>query len=300
MGLSECCVLTDRRGRELTRHGTDAFPIACYQDDFQIMNVPWHWHTEWEAVYIASGCCTVSAGQHSVKLHAGHGFFINSGILHGCWDEEMSGCIFHSLVFHPRLVGGSLDSVIYQNYVLPLMENRSLEWLPLSPDIPWQKDALQNIDAAWQSCVHTFAGYELSVREHLSTLILELWQHMPPSIQQKDTKTLRDAVRIKSMLAFVHENYGSTLTISHIAAAASVSESECLRCFHATIGTTPIQYLKQYRIRQAAAMLLTSPHQISEIAADCGFQDMSYFTKSFHRRYGCTPTQYRKNECWSR
>ena len=42
MAISECCVQTNSQGQELTRHGSDSFPVACYQDDFQIMNVPWH------------------------------------------------------------------------------------------------------------------------------------------------------------------------------------------------------------------------------------------------------------------
>ena len=299
MAISECCVQTNSQGQELTRHGSDSFPVACYQDDFQIMNVPWHWHAEWEAVRIHSGSCTVAAGQQKRTLHAGEGFFINSGILHGCWDEDATGCVFHSLVFHPRLVGGSLDSAIYQNYVQPVMENRTLEWMSLSPEVPWQQDALDAIEAAWQACSRNEPGYEFNVRSSLSRLTLRLWQNMPHTPYQPTAKNFRDADRIKTMLSFLHAHYGDTVTISQIAAAASIGESECLRCFRSSIGTTPIQYLKQYRIRQAAGLILYSPLSISEIAASCGFQDMSYFTKSFRDAYGCTPTQYRKKECRS-
>ena len=33
MAISECCVQTNSQGQELTRHGSDSFPVACYQDD---------------------------------------------------------------------------------------------------------------------------------------------------------------------------------------------------------------------------------------------------------------------------
>lgn len=296
MAISECRVAVDSRGQELVKHGTDAFPAACYQDDFRRMNVPWHWHTEWEAVRISEGSCTVAAGQQKVKLHAGEGFFINSGVLHGCWDLENTGCTFHSLVFHPRLVGGSLDSAIYRNYVQPLAENTALEWLPLSPAVPWQNEALNAIEAAWQSCRAESPGYELGVRSALSGLIFRLWQNMPPAEKYPGGKALRDAQRVKTMLAFIHENHSRELTISHIAATVSISESECLRCFRSSIGTTPIRYLKQYRIQQAAKRLTASDDKISDIAAACGFQDMSYFTKSFREQMHCTPTQYRNTE----
>ena len=148
MALSACNTTVDRNGRELLQHGTVAFPIACYHDDFREEDVPWHWHEELEAVLITEGGCTVAAGNEKLTLRAGQGFFINSGVLHGCWDTENTGCQFHSLVFHPRLVGGSLDSVFYQSYVSPLTAHTAPEFIPLSPDIPWQNSALEAIETA--------------------------------------------------------------------------------------------------------------------------------------------------------
>ena len=100
------------------------------------------------------------------------------------------------------------------------------------------------------------------------------------------------------MLQFVHDHYSDEVTMGQIAASAAVSESECLRCFRATVDTTPIRYLRQYRIRQAARLLCHTEERISDIASRCGFQDMSYFTKSFREQLGCTPTEYRRRaEC---
>lgn len=294
MALAECMTTVDKSGRELVEHGTTAFPIACYQDDFRKMDVPWHWHEEWEAVVLTQGSCVVAAGNQKVTLQAGEGFFINSGVLHGCWDVEASGCMFHSLVFHPRLVGGSLDSIFHQGYVQPLLDNPGLEFISLDPGIPWQKQALEAIEAAWQHCVREEPGYVFSVRSDLSRLTVLLHGSVPGSVQSPGVKTLRDAERIKTMLLFIHDHFGGDLNTRTIAASASISESECLRCFRTTIGTTPIQYLKQYRIQQAAQLLLDTGEKVSEIASRCGFQDMSYFTRAFREAKGCVPTQYRK------
>ena len=296
MALAECNTTVDAQGRELIQHGTTAFPIACYHDDFRITDVPWHWHDELEAVLISKGSCTVAAGNEKFILHEGEGFFINSGILHGAWDESSTDCRFHSLVFHPRLVGGSLDSVFYQGYLQPLLDNAALEITPLSNSIPWQKSALEAIEDAWQNCSQEPDGYEFRVRSALSELIYLLHRHLPPSRQSSSEKSLRDAQRIKNMLAFIHENFSTELTTKQIAASAMISESECLRCFRSTIGTTPIQYVKQYRIQQAANLLLSTSGRIADIASGCGFQDMSYFTKSFREEKGCTPTEYRNSK----
>lgn len=294
MALADCNTTVDKSGRELLEHGTTAFPIACYQDDFRQVDVPWHWHDEWEAVVITRGSCVVAAGNRKVTLRAGEGFFINSGVLHGCWDVENTGCMFHSLVFHPRLVGGSLDSIFHQGYVQPLLENSGLEFITLSPDVLWQKRALEAIESAWQQCVQEHEGFVFSVRDSLSRLVVLLHGNIPGSVRSPGVKVLRDAERIKAMLSMIHEQYGMELNTEKIAAAASVSESECLRCFRSTIGTTPIQYLKQYRIQQAARQLTETQDKISDIASRCGFQDMSYFTRTFREQMGSVPSQYRK------
>lgn len=295
MALAECNTTVDKSGRELIEHGTTAFPVACYRDDFRKMDVPWHWHEEWEAVLITQGSCTVAAGNHKVTLHAGEGFFINSGILHGCWDTENTGCMFHSLVFHPRLVGGSLDSIFHQGYVQPLLDAPGMKFISLTPNIPWQKQALEALEDAWQQCVRESPGFVFHVRTSLSLLTILLHANMPKTMQPVSEKSLRDAERIKTMLRFIHENFGSELDTRAIAACVSISDSECLRCFRSTIGTTPIQYLKQYRIQQAAQLLLETKEMVSQIASRCGFQDKSYFTRAFREEKGCVPTQYRKN-----
>ena len=74
-----------------------------------------------------------------------------------------------------------------------------------------------------------------------------------------------------------------------------MSESECLRCFRAMLGTTPIQYVKQLRIQKAAELLLSTGRRVADIAAQCGFQDASYFTRTFREHRGCSPAEYRRN-----
>ena len=295
MALKECNTTVGSDGRELLEHGTPAFPIACYEDDFQFSDVPWHWHEEWEAVRITRGSCLVAAGNHKALLHAGEGFFVHSGALHGCWDTEGSGCMFHSMVFHPRLVGGGLDSIFHQQFVQPLLEHTGPELIVLKTDVPWQQQALEAIERAWQDFVLEPAGFPFLVRNALSELTWLLHSNLAPGVSSVRSKDLRDAQRIKTMLSCIHSRYGNELTTADIAASASVSESECLRCFRGTIGTTPIQYLKQYRIQQAARLLTETRGKISDIAVICGFQDMSYFTRVFREITGVSPTEYRKN-----
>ena len=98
---------------------------------------------------------------------------------------------------------------------------------------------------------------------------------------------------MRKMLDYIHGSYGGSVSVSEIAAAASISERECIRCFHKSLGVSPIQYLIKYRVMQGAKMLLEEPSSsISETAAYCGFDSPSNFSKMFKRFYGRTPREY--------
>ena len=294
MTISICNTCIDQTGRELIAHGTVAFPIACYYDDLIQDPVPWHWHEELEAVLISDGQAVIATDCEKYILRKGEGFFINTGVLHAAWAIDLSGCHFHSLVFHPRLIGGSLESIFWKHYLQPLLNNSALSMLILKPDIAWNQQVLDTIEAAWQSCKAEELGYEFTVRHALSELIFLLYQHCQFSIQKcPSDKELRESERIKKMLQYIHSHFSEDINTSSIANSIMVSPSECLRCFHHTIGTTPIQYLREYRIQKAAEQLRTTHKKIADIGAECGFQEMSYFAKTFREIHGCTPSEYR-------
>ena len=101
-------------------------PIACYHDDLQAEPVPWHWHEELEVLVVSEGMILATAGGEKFRLEKGEGLFINAGVLHGDWPLNAGSCRLHSMVFHPRLVGGNPDSVFWQKYLQPLLTDPSV------------------------------------------------------------------------------------------------------------------------------------------------------------------------------
>lgn len=296
MPVGTCYVQTDHRGRELTEHGSALFPIACYADDLALETVPWHWHDEMEAILVECGEVFVSAGTEKYVLKRGEGFFINGGVLHAVWnaDEKNGACRIRSIVFHPRLVGGSVDSIFWQSYVQPVLSDEFPKQICLSMQEPWHQETMKRIDAAWRFGVEEPEGYEIQVRYELSNLLLLLKSHGRSLQKRPSEKTVRDGERIKTMLQYIQANYGNEITIAQIAGSVMISESECLRCFRSMIGTTPIQYVKQFRIQRAEELLRETDLKVADIGARCGFQEMSYFARTFREIKGCTPSEYRR------
>ena len=296
MALSECGIRVAENGREMIEHGTIAFPIACYHDDLAKQSVPWHWHEEWEFAIITEGTAVIAVDSERFVLHVGDGFFINTEVLHGAWNVEGSASRFHSLVFHPRLVGGSIDSAIWQNYVQPLWENTNLKYMIFRKDTVWHHKAMDRIEVAWEACLREESGYELIVRDALSQLIFMIVDHEKGISTRPSARSIRDGSRMKIMLQYIQNHFSEEINIDDVAASAAISISECLRCFHNTIGTTPIQYLKNYRIERAAELLSGTGDKVLDIGIQCGFQDMSYFARAFRMVKGCTPKEWREKK----
>lgn len=293
MPVSLCSVHVDHTGYELVTHGDSLFSVAIYDDDVTTNPVAWHWHDEFEILRVYQGTAVVNCGSEEYIVSEGQGVFTNAGVLHADGNYFSQCCRFHSIVFHPRLVGGSMDSIFWQNYLQPVISNSALQGTFLSPEVPWQKDILDAIELAWKAMAEGTAGYEFEVRSQLSRIIFLLKEHACTLPEQHSGKNLREAARIKEMLQYIHTHYAEEIRTEDIAQSASVSVSECLRCFKNTIHTTPIQYTIEYRLQKASELLKNTDLNITEIGTRCGFVDMSYFTRMFKRSYGCTPKKYR-------
>lgn len=300
MALSECGLTTNSKGRELKEHGTPMFPVACYNDNLAEAEIPWHWHDELELIAVEVGTASISVGGESYTIEQGNACFINAGALHGGWAVGDGDCVLRSMAFHPRLVGGSIDSIFWQGYLQPLISDPACRCVRFDRDIPWNAEAIQAIENAWQICVAEQAGFEFQARAVLSQLVYLLASHRfaPPQSPPQCTpeKALRSGERIKAMLQYIEEHFDEELSTAQIARSATLSESECLRCFRDMIGTTPIQYLRQLRIQKAAELLAKTDRRIADIGALCGFQEMSYFAKIFREMKGRTPSEYRKRK----
>ncbi len=67
-----------------------------------------------------------------------------------------------------------------------------------------------------------------------------------------------------------------------------------MKYFKNTMGTSFIDYLNEYRLTMASRLLISSDSSILDIAAEVGFDNLSYFNRVFKQKYSMTPRQFRK------
>lgn len=86
----------------------------------------------------------------------------------------------------------------------------------------------------------------------------------------------------------------SDLNLEELAALSNNSVSSFKRKFKKLFQDSPARYIKNRKLKRAAELLILSQQNISEIAFDCGFNDLSNFSTSFREKFGCSPSEYRQ------
>lgn len=98
---------------------------------------------------------------------------------------------------------------------------------------------------------------------------------------------------VQKGIEFISSNYSYSITVEDIADYVGVSRSHLFRSFQTVLGQSPKDYLTDFRMKQACYLLEHSELSITAIANSLGFDNSLYFSKTFHKRKGMSPKDFR-------
>ena len=98
---------------------------------------------------------------------------------------------------------------------------------------------------------------------------------------------------LNRITAYMARNIDRDISLNELASISFMSVNTLLRHFRRTFGKTPMSYIRELRLRAAGELLLNSSLRIEEVATRCGFGSSSHFVAMFHRKFGCTPSNFR-------
>ena len=282
-------IKTDDTLMETAIHGAHLFPYKLYDEnitDYDFNCIDWHWHTEFEFVYIESGMVHFNVGEDDFDMSEGQGIFINSRVLHKMHSEN--DAVIPNFLFLPSLIAPT-ESLIYQKFVLPFL-NSSLDYYIFSNSQEWQVKILSEIQALIQLSRSEKNELQISIQLQKIWALITSNVIRLPKIQNVNSSSL---ARLQMMMQYIHSNYSESISLLEIARAGKVSISTALNLFRNVLDTSPVNYLICYRLKKAALLLTNTEKKISAISTETGFNNTDYFCKTFKRIYSLTPTEYR-------
>lgn len=101
--------------------------------------------------------------------------------------------------------------------------------------------------------------------------------------------------RYRSLVDFLDANLHKSIPPADLAAIIGVSISGLNRLFRATLETTPGQFIMQYRLDRARALVGDGSMPLALVAAQCGFSDQAHLSRKFRSHFGVAPSAYRQS-----
>ncbi|MEF9916876.1 MAG: AraC family transcriptional regulator [Lachnospiraceae bacterium] len=273
--------------KERKTHGTFDFPIEFYHvtPTHPRYQMSYHWHIEYELIRILKGELLISLDEKEFLVKTGDIIFIHDGILH---SGQPRNCVYECVVFnvqsllkHETVCQRQMKKIIDHNYKINyLFQNNSDKFHTL-------------VNALFETLRCKSTGYELcalgSLYQILGTILEYNYYDKTPNISEHNSKRI---LQLKNAIELIETSYGTCITLDDLAKSAGMNSKYFCRFFHEMTHRTPIDYLNYYRIEIACFQLATSDDSIIDIALNCGFNDVSYFIKTFKKYKGVTPKKY--------
>ena len=273
--------------REAKEHGTFDFPMEFYHvgPAHPRYEMSYHWHIEYEVIRVLKGELLMTIGEDEFTAKSGDIIFIKGGLLHGGIPKN---CLYECIVYN-------LDSLMTASpaseRLLKKVSSNSIEIYDHFPS--GDRELLRITDRMFGHMKTRAEGHELTVigafYEFFGYILEHTLHKEAKSITAKDGQRIE---HLKNVIATIEEHYDECITLDDLARAAGMNSKYFCRYFREMTHRTPIDYLNYYRIEQACFKLATSNNSVAEIGMSCGFNDESYFIKTFKKYKGVTPKKY--------
>ncbi len=283
--------------QEQLPHGNAMFPFMIHEvssDTRTEERIACHWHEEIEILVVTKGSAVLILNNDRYELKEGYVAFILPNHLHLVTVLLGDTFDFYAVVFHPDLLSSFIQDVIQQQYFDSVLQENILFPTVLSAQEAKEfgiADVLSDIYALFAKKEPCF---ELLIKARLYVVWSLYYLHGTSSASVSERTSDYRIALVKSIIDYIHTHYESQITLDILAAYFHLSREHLCRLFKKMTRMSPIEYLNFYRISTSTRLLRQTDHEISDIALEIGFNNISYFNRTFKRYMHVTPGEYRK------
>jgi AraC-like DNA-binding protein len=272
------------------------YSFSIRQDVVPFFYNRWHYHPEFELLYIERGFGTQFIGDSIKPFEEGDVLLVGSNLPHywRCDDiyfQENSKLSVKATVAHFKDTFWGTDFLdLPENSLIKEVLFKSKRGLQLSSKIASEVGAKlkQMLEAEGPEKIIlllqalTIIGRNIKSTQELSS------SGFVPLVETKETE------RLNQVYTFTYNNFGRKISLEEIASQACMSTHSFCRYFKSHTRKTYSQFLQEVRIGYACKLLIENKLTIAEICYNCGFNNFTNFYKSFKAITGKTPNRYQK------
>ena len=231
-----------------------------------------NWHHNLEFLYFLQGEGLVYCNGMEYQVRPGCLIAVNSNELHSLLSEK--GMQYYCLIVDAAFLsdnGIPVESVCFASFICD-----------------------EGVGGLFQKIAEEFSGDGLFRRAAIRAGVLELLVYLARNHAVPAKKYPKTDENIKQVIGYLHGNAAEAISLESIAEKFNLNKSHLARIFKKATGMTVVSYLNMVRCENAKRLLLHRDLPVSEVARRCGFENASYFAKTFCRFVGCLPSDFRQ------
>lgn len=266
-----------------------SFTITQYDGNSNNKSHFWHYHPEIELVYVNGGAGKRQVGSHISYYTSGCVILIGSNLPHCGFTDENTGNKKETVIqMLPDFLGTGFFGIAEMKNIQHLF-NRA-------------KAGLVFIGATKKRLGDKIELMENQLPFERLLTLLSILNEMEQATEFKVLNAegfsmqmqMQDNDKINTIFNYVKDNFQEQITLDEVAVLVSMTVPSFCRYFKKITQKTFTKFVNEYRLVHASKLLAEKPISITEVCFESGFNNFSYFNKSFQEFTGKSATQYRK------
>lgn len=304
-------------GRKVNRLIIDTFTPLQYTSDVSIYNqehlsfqqnlsikrnsrfnpVPEHVHSHIELNYVFSGNCPQTINGKDIILQKNQVLLVDTDCPHsvaalGMDDIMISVLIKKDFLRNHLFTQFSQDSVLSRFFINAMNEKTNHDHFLL-----FHSENNRRIPMFFQELFCECFDPSINSNDILIHLFYVIMAELI-NVYENDLSKEReftDKMPVTSIIRYIENNF-RTCTQESVADFFHISPNYVSILLKKHIEMTYIQLIQEQKLSVAAYLLKNASLPVAEIAVEAGYENVSFFYKIFHRKYGCSPKDYRENK----
>lgn len=243
-----------------------------------------HWHDRMELLRVLSGRLVLHLGEAQFNVEAGQVAVFVPGQLH-CGFAGEEGVSYHTIMFDVEKFCNA--TVASDKYLVPIYKYGT-SFHAVAED--------ERITAATDRLVDFLTEEEEKNPLLAVGAVYEIIGYLYQYCGSGTRLIHRPDESFGAILEYINIHYGEKISARDISQKFGYNETYFCRRFRQTTGITLMRYIQALRMERAQKLLKSSKEEIGNIAWQCGFSDISYFSNCFKKHFGFSPSEFRGRE----
>lgn len=273
------------------------FPINIFKSEMiipEIHKIPRHFHSEMEIIYFREGGVIYEVDYIPHRVEKESIILIPRNSIHSGVIYDFSKHKNIVYIFDFSILESPVHDFCSNKFILPV-KNGEIKFPSVIENSKGYFGILKEILLKiYELNEEKRTAYELEIKSKLMQFFSELYKNNLGTNISDKTNRKSNKKNITKVFDFIHNNFDRNISRKDVVKILGVSDSQFTRIFKDVTGNTFSDYLNTYRIIKSAHLLIHSDLSVTEIAYECGFQEISYFIRVFNKKMEITPSKYRK------